>query len=138
MGDRTTYRTCHLKGHLLKSGLTNIFACERCLEKGESAPYTLCDCEAIAFITRDTTLQNLVTIKTPLRGRYYTSGLKKLLPVVVQGPVKDHPLFIHSFKDITIDKFPGVNDFRLSGYDAIQFGIRVLEKRASSIFCPKD
>jgi hypothetical protein len=41
---------CHLKGHLLKMGLTNSPTCERCLEKGESATHILCDCEAIAYL----------------------------------------------------------------------------------------
>jgi hypothetical protein len=39
---------CHLKGHLLKMGLTGDPTYERCLEEDESATYTLCDCEAIA------------------------------------------------------------------------------------------
>jgi hypothetical protein len=40
---------CHLKGHLFKLGLTDDPICERCLED-ESATYTLCDCEAIAYL----------------------------------------------------------------------------------------
>jgi hypothetical protein len=48
MGGRTTYWTCHLKGHLFKKGLTDDPTCERCLEEDESATYILCDCEAIA------------------------------------------------------------------------------------------
>jgi hypothetical protein len=40
---------CHLKGHLLKLGLTDDPTCERCLEADESATHTLCDCAAIAY-----------------------------------------------------------------------------------------
>jgi hypothetical protein len=41
---------CHLKGHLFKLGLTDDPACERCLEKDESATHILCDCEATAYL----------------------------------------------------------------------------------------
>jgi hypothetical protein len=41
---------CHLKGHLLKLGLTDDPTCERCLEEVESATHILCDCEAIAYL----------------------------------------------------------------------------------------
>jgi hypothetical protein len=40
---------CHLKGHLLKLGLTDDPICERCLEDDESATHILCDCEAVAY-----------------------------------------------------------------------------------------
>jgi hypothetical protein len=36
---------CHLKGHLLKLGLTDDLSCERCLQKAESATHSPCDCE---------------------------------------------------------------------------------------------
>jgi hypothetical protein len=42
-------RHCHLKGHLIKLGLTDDPICERCLEEDESATQILCDCEAIAY-----------------------------------------------------------------------------------------
>jgi hypothetical protein len=41
---------CHLKGHLLKLGLTDDPTCERCLQEDESATHILCDCEAIAYL----------------------------------------------------------------------------------------
>jgi hypothetical protein len=41
---------CHLKGHLLKLGLTDDPICERCLEEDESATHILRDCEAVAHI----------------------------------------------------------------------------------------
>jgi hypothetical protein len=41
---------CHLKGHLCNLGLTDDSACERCLEKDESATHFLCDCEAIPYL----------------------------------------------------------------------------------------
>jgi hypothetical protein len=40
----------HLKGHLLKQGLTDDPTCERCLQEDESATHILCDCEAIAYL----------------------------------------------------------------------------------------
>jgi hypothetical protein len=42
---------CHLKGHLIKLGLTDDPICERCLEEDESATHILCDCEAVAHVT---------------------------------------------------------------------------------------
>jgi hypothetical protein len=41
---------CHLKGHLLKLGLTDDPTCERCLQEDESVTHILCDCEAIAYL----------------------------------------------------------------------------------------
>jgi hypothetical protein len=41
---------CHLKGHLVKLGLTNDPTCERCLEEDESATHVLCDREAIPHL----------------------------------------------------------------------------------------
>jgi hypothetical protein len=41
---------CHLKGHLLKMGLTNNPTCERYLGNDESASHVLCDSEAIAYL----------------------------------------------------------------------------------------
>jgi hypothetical protein len=41
---------CHLKGHLIKLGLTDDPVCERCLEEDESATHILCDCEAVAHV----------------------------------------------------------------------------------------
>jgi hypothetical protein len=40
----------HLKGHLLRLGLTDDPKHERCLEKDESATHIPCDCEAIAYL----------------------------------------------------------------------------------------
>jgi hypothetical protein len=39
---------CHLKGHLLKLGLSDSPTCERCHEKNEMATHVLCECEALA------------------------------------------------------------------------------------------
>jgi hypothetical protein len=41
---------CHLKGHLLKLGLTDDPTCERCLKEDKSATHILCDCEAVADV----------------------------------------------------------------------------------------
>jgi hypothetical protein len=41
---------CHLKGHLLKLGLTDNLTCERCLQEDESATHILYDCEATAYL----------------------------------------------------------------------------------------
>jgi hypothetical protein len=41
---------CHLKGRLLKMGLTDNLICERCPQKDESAMHILCDCEAIIYL----------------------------------------------------------------------------------------
>jgi hypothetical protein len=40
----------HLKGHLLKLGLTDDLIWDRCLEEDESATHILSDCEAIAYL----------------------------------------------------------------------------------------
>jgi hypothetical protein len=40
---------CHLKGHLLKMGLTGSVICGRCLEEVESVTHILRECEAIAY-----------------------------------------------------------------------------------------
>jgi hypothetical protein len=40
----------HVKGHLLKLGLTDDPTCERCLGEDESATHILLDCEAIAYL----------------------------------------------------------------------------------------
>jgi hypothetical protein len=51
MSDKTTRLHtghCYLKGHDFKVELTNSPICERCLEKDESPPHTLCDCQATA------------------------------------------------------------------------------------------
>jgi hypothetical protein len=57
---------CHLKGHLLKLGLTDDITCGRFLED-ESVTHILCDCEAIAYLKLHHLgqfLWNLVTIMT--------------------------------------------------------------------------
>jgi hypothetical protein len=50
MDSRTFTGHCHLKGHLLKLGLTDDPTCERCLEEEESATHILHDSEAIAYL----------------------------------------------------------------------------------------
>jgi hypothetical protein len=40
---------CHLKGHLVKLGLSDPI-CERCVEQHESATHILCNCEAVAYL----------------------------------------------------------------------------------------
>jgi hypothetical protein len=111
MDDRTTYRTLSNVTVTVKSGLTNNHPCVRYPEKGESASYILCYCEATAYL-RFRHLGHYFTEP----GDYLDAFLSKVLHliqsvalfeggaegdaqqiVVVHGLVKVCPLFIHSF-----------------------------------------
>jgi hypothetical protein len=61
---------CHLKGHLLKLGLSDSPTFERCQEENETATHILCECETLACLTL-----SLITTAHTMSSVYYSASL---------------------------------------------------------------
>jgi hypothetical protein len=89
---------CHLKGHLSKMGLTISPTCKRCLEKMNQPHMSY-----VIVRLQLTTMEPAYCQNTPLSKILHIissaellKSLNRLQMVIMQGPVKVYPLFIHS------------------------------------------